>query len=181
MKKAVIAAVAATLLITAANAGDVLEELDPYIREHECDSLPSGRNSPAEQCKSDIAWFKRDYPTALKGDYQAMRNIGAFFTLGAYYEPSTKRFYGIVINKPLGCAWRAALLASGDTQVNDLDQSGFKNLCLDTLNRQQLVQAEGQYRALMQRIFKLDASRASSPFTPLTQPGAVAIPARKRL
>lgn len=89
---------------------------------------------PAEDggvCKSDQAQLRREWPQALKGDYQAERNVAFSFAP----RPDSP-FYSD--DGPVqSCAWRIVIMKSGDAKVDQTDLDDLNLACgrLNTVDR----------------------------------------------
>jgi hypothetical protein len=86
--------------------------------------------NPRTHCESQQRRLDEDYSAALRGDYQAMRNVGFCLLDGCG---------GAVLPNPIaGCAWRMVIVASGDPRVNDVDVNNVRFACarLDVVGRE---------------------------------------------
>jgi hypothetical protein len=82
---------------------------------------------------------------AMKGDYQAQRNLA--YTLATGSGAKDKQ------NPMLGCAWYKAILLSGSEKLHDGDIGNVQVYCGKLSAEQQSV-AESQSRALARKIYK---------------------------
>lgn len=80
---------------------------------------------------------------AFKGDYQSQRNLAFYLTAGAE---------GHQINQVAGCAWRIVILKSNHSQIDASDKTNKEVDCNQTLNIQQLKQAEIQANVFLKKI-----------------------------
>ena len=130
---------------------------DPYRAQAEellrfC--APDGE--AGQECERNRATFRREYPLAMRGDYQSQRNV-AFFLAGRMRDLDRSP---VTPNLLQGCAWRMVILASGHRQTNDLDVSAMRIDC----NKPEVDQTAAQARAarLMEEI-KAAARRPAPP------------------
>src|SRR3546814_11394940 len=72
---------------------------------------------------------------ALKGDYQAQRNLSYWLSGGGGVPP---------INPILGCAWRIVILNSGSLSVDQSDSFNKTFYCNKKLSSEELLAAEAQ-------------------------------------
>lgn len=82
---------------------------------------------------------------AMKGDYQAQRNLA--------YGYSEYPYKGQDKNPILGCAWYKVILLSGSEKVNDGDIGNVKVYC-GKLSAEQKSVADSQSIALSKKIYK---------------------------
>ena len=96
-------------------------------------------------CEKAGKRFTAEYSRALKGDYQAQRNVGYCLSRDCG-EPINQ-------NPPAGCAWRIIILASGSTKVGAGDVSNFEYEC-GKLSKIDLATASAQAQAIFPKIYK---------------------------
>jgi len=82
---------------------------------------------------------------ALKGDYQAQRNISYWLSGGVGVPP---------VNPILGCAWRIVVLNSGSLSVDQSDSSNKTFYCDKKLTPEELRAAQAQSETLIETIAK---------------------------
>jgi hypothetical protein len=83
--------------------------------------LPCESASDVPACKYALQTFRKDYPKALKKDYQAQRNVAFCLSTGCD---------GAVYKNPIqGCAWRMIILGSGKKQVDESDTGSYGIYC----------------------------------------------------
>jgi len=82
---------------------------------------------------------------ALAGDYQAQRNLAYYLSTGAD---------GHSINPILGCAWRIVILKSKHAKADATDTNNKSFYCDRKLDQQQLIQAEAEVNAILNKIKK---------------------------
>ena len=81
---------------------------------------------------------------AIKGDYQAQRNLAYTLSTGSGSANS--------LNPMLGCAWYKVILLSGSEKVNDGDVGNVKVYC-GRLTADQHGVADKQARKLVKQIY----------------------------
>lgn len=105
---------------------------------------------------TSLTAFAQDQPAiyedvkalAMKGDYQAQRNIA--YGYAAYpYKGQDK-------NPLLACAWYLVVLHSGSTKLNQGDIGNVQVYC-EKLTPASQAGATGQARVLFQQIYKREA------------------------
>lgn len=70
-------------------------------------------------CRGSQAQLKRNWPEALRGDYQGQRNVAYTFSTG-----------DIAVQRPVqGCAWRMIIMASASPELDDTDMNNFQLYC----------------------------------------------------
>lgn len=87
--------------------------------------------------------FKAVRDLAMRGNYQAQRNIAFGYTSNPYP--------GQDINPMLGCAWRIVIIYSGNEKVDETDIGNHRVYC-DRLERTQRIAAEAQAGLLLSKI-----------------------------
>ena len=91
---------------------------------------PKGRSCAVskdpEWCRTNKKQFFAVYPMAFAGDYQAQRNVA--FCLQTGCDGAVEIF------RPEGCAWRAVILLSGSTDVDDSDVVNYET-CISDLEQ----------------------------------------------
>lgn len=102
---------------------------------------------------ADVQWceisrkqFADEFPQALRGDYQAQRNVA--------YCLSTGCDGAVQVSAPHGCAWRIVIQASGSSKVDAADKMAFSTWCgkLDAIDRATAIeQAKGLFRKIYGR------------------------------
>lgn len=146
---------AAVAMIACLPVGAIAAEVDQHIDAGECAGLSEKLNMGVSEkilCEQGIKTFKAAFPRALKGDYQAQRNVA--FCLMSGCDGA------VTINKPLGCAWRAVILGSGSSKVDRSDTSSFDSGCRGKLTKSEAVVSASQYTELYRRIYR----RVAPPF-----------------
>ena len=125
----------------------------PYAHESNrymsglCLPMPKTNDDAETECEIIKAQFQRNYGLALKGDYEAQREVA--FCLG-----STRLCDGIVIeNIALGCAWQIVSLASGDKRVIHSDIVEYESRCVRNRTPAETAVSRAQAEALFERIF----------------------------
>ena len=99
--------------------------------------------SDQQACSADLKEFTRWFPKAMRGDYQAQRNVSFCLSDGCN---------GAVRKLPItACAWRLVIIASGNKDVDQTDTMNAKFRCggLDDLEKQAAV---AQAETLMKKI-----------------------------
>lgn len=81
--------------------------------------------------------------TALRGDYQAQRNLAYSFVAPMQGED---------LNPVSGCAWYLVILRSGSKRV-DVTDSNNATLYCDRLSKTEQISAYGKADALVRRIY----------------------------
>lgn len=101
--------------------------------------------SSARDCEASQAQLKREWRVALKGDYQAQRNVA--FCLRSGCDGAIAR------NGVFGCAWRMVIVASGSSKVDESDAANAQSDCgaLSPIGR---VAAEEQAKKLFLTIYR---------------------------
>ena len=107
-----------------------------------------------EQCTDkDPRWcaalhkqMTEEWPQALKGDYQAQRNVSYCLVDGC--DGLVER------SKLLGCAWRAVILVSGSPKITDSDLTFFDRLCLRGLTPVELEVSKAQAARIFAEVYK---------------------------
>lgn len=97
-------------------------------------------------CNANHDEFISDYRLAFKKDYQAQRNVA--FCLIDGCDGAVK------INKPLGCAWRIVILASGSQKLDASDRMNYDIMCKGKLDNTEALVFEGQAQELFRAIYK---------------------------
>jgi hypothetical protein len=85
--------------------------------------LESGEESAAtekQRLEAGANELKALEQKALKGDYQAQRNLAYGYVTGTFGSP---------FDPVSGCAWYTAIVASGNPQVNSTDQGNVRVYC----------------------------------------------------
>lgn len=72
-------------------------------------------------CDQARSMFLAQYPAAFARDYQAQRNVAFCFSTGCDGA--------VVVKKPLGCAWRIVILASGAMEADASDDGNHAADC----------------------------------------------------
>jgi len=99
-----------------------------------------------EWCEQGRAMFIAQYPSAFARDYQAQRNVAFCFSTGCDGA--------VVVKKPLGCAWRIVILASGSAEADASDEGNFASDCgTRRLDDRGFATAVRQARALFLEIY----------------------------
>ena len=98
----------------------------------------------AQGAWGDAADLKGLEKKAMKGDYQAQRNLA--------FELSSSGPQNLPINPILGCAWYMVILQSGNPKVYGADIDNVKVYCshLDDLSR---IAADNQAKTLLNKIY----------------------------
>lgn len=82
-----------------------------------------GCDTADKVCAADQNAVEAAWPLAMKGDYQAQRNIAFAFAQGVN-APSK------VTRRPIqACAWRIVIMASGSAKVDQTDQGNLTSDC----------------------------------------------------
>jgi hypothetical protein len=97
----------------------------------------------AANCKIDQEKFKKEYPLAYKGDYQAQRN--AAYCLFTGCDGAIRQ------NQILGCAWRIVIIASGSPKVDGSDTANLKYNC-GQLSEVEFIAAKSQASRIIAKI-----------------------------
>ena len=97
-------------------------------------------------CESMQKQFKREYPKAYRGDYGSQRNVS--FCLADGCRGAVQQ------NRPLGCAWRLVIIASGSSRVDSTDTDFFEAYCAKRLSPIERVQMRSQAEVLFRQIYK---------------------------
>lgn len=91
------------------------------------------------------AYSQNDFlPKAMKGDYQAQRNL-AF----SYANPEK----GERADPIASCAWYLVILQSGSEKVNDGDAGNVRVYC-GRLQQEELIAADARAKRLLKQIYK---------------------------
>ena len=98
----------------------------------------------ASYAGDDTKYIDRFQPKALKGDYQAQRNLA--YTYATSSDPH-------VANPMLGCAWYQLILLSGSQKIHEGDIGNAKVYC-DKLPAEQRAVATQQAERLRREIYK---------------------------
>ncbi|MCY1705232.1 hypothetical protein [Pannonibacter sp. SL95] len=80
-----------------------------------------GCKSTAATCEVSKSDWSKNYSDAIRGDYQAQRNVA--------YCLSTGCDGAILPNPQLGCAWRFVILESGHLLAGNMDLSALRAFC----------------------------------------------------
>jgi hypothetical protein len=96
-------------------------------------------------CDSSQQQFKTWFPRAYQKDYQGQRNVS--FCLADGCDGAVQ------VNKPLGCAWRLVILASGSPKVDSTDTGFFESRCRK-FSEAEALQMKSQADALFRQIYK---------------------------
>lgn len=99
-----------------------------------------------DMCESSRSQFKVEYPKAHRGDYGSQRNVSYCLVTGCDGA--------VQVNRPLGCAWRIVIVASGSPRVDSTDTGFFAANCRGKLSEIEAVQMATQADALFRRIYK---------------------------
>lgn len=97
-------------------------------------------------CASDQAQFRKWFPKAYAKDYQGQRNVSYCLASGCGGA--------VTQNRPLGCAWRLVIIASGSPKVDSTDTGFFDAYCKGRLSDVEMVQMRAQAGELFRRIYK---------------------------
>ena len=73
-----------------------------------------------EFCRSQENELKNTYKAAMKGEYQAQRNLSYCFSTGCM---------GMRKNPLIGCVWRFVIIQSGDISSDETDAMNFDLYC----------------------------------------------------
>lgn len=139
-----------TLILVATNALSKTETfVNPLTGKTEEYETIDGWKEPAKKEnthgeKTEKQYLQEFEAKAIKGDYQAQRNLAWL------YATSTDPF---IANKPLGCAWYKLILLSGSPKVGDGDISNVKTYCGKLSPDQQAV-TEQQSMRLFREIYQ---------------------------
>ncbi|MFC4174140.1 hypothetical protein ACFOYU_19150 [Microvirga sp. GCM10011540] len=125
-----------TILLTCAADAVHAQNIDDHLRTCE------GGN---DFCESSQQQFKKWFSNAYKKDCQGQRNVS--FCLTDCYKRSVQ------VNRPLGCAWRLVILASGSPKVDSTDTGFFDSRCRK-LSGSEALQMKSQADALFREIYK---------------------------
>ena len=85
---------------------------------------------------------------AMKGDYQAQRNLAFGYTSLPYQGQDKSAL--------LGCAWRTVIIHSGNARVDETDVLNYKVYC-GPLDGVQSTAASAQARTLFKQIYRTTA------------------------
>jgi hypothetical protein len=96
-------------------------------------------------CDSSQQQFKTWFPRAYQKDYQGQRNVSFCLTDGCDGA--------VQVNKPLGCAWRFVILASGSPKVDSTD-TGFFDSRYRKFSEGETLPMKSQADALFRQIYK---------------------------
>ena len=99
-------------------------------------------------CEQYLATLRKEYPQALRGDYQAQRNVS--------YCLTTSCDGALKINRPLGCAWRAVILG-GNRKADNTDVDSFNTYCRGKLTGGDVLLFANHLDTLFRRIYKRPA------------------------
>lgn len=143
MRSAVFGMMASVLLAIAPAIAEDVDSFDNY--EASCEMARS--DLLRDLCKEKLPKSRAEFGRALKGDYQAQRNVGYCLFSGSCseYRP----------NKIAGCAWRVVTVASGSMKVDAGDISNYE-LCVRQLSSTQMAVATEQARTLFKHIYRRD-------------------------
>lgn len=97
-------------------------------------------------CKSSAKQFREEFPRALRGNYDAQRNVAFCFLTGCDGA--------IVQDRPRGCAWRAIIIASGSPKIDTSDRANFDGSCRGKLTGSEATAFGSQYELLFRRIYR---------------------------
>lgn len=139
--KAILAVVACLAMMP---IGAMASEADEYIAHGNCVGADTF-------CKNNAKQFRDEFPRALRGDYDAQRNVAFCFMTGCDGA--------VTQDRPRGCAWRAVIIASGSPKVTSGDRSNFDNSCRGKLIGSDATAFGSQFERLFQRIYR----RAAPP------------------
>lgn len=128
-------AAAAMLLANSAAA----QTADDYIAPSDC---PAGPDKVF--CDRHRADFKKQYPAALKGDYQSQRNVA--FCLSTGCDGAVNQ------NRITGCAWRIVIMRSGSLKVDQSDSSNHDR-CMERLSPAEILAASAQAETIFQQVY----------------------------
>jgi hypothetical protein len=120
----------------------------PALAQTASDYVTHCHSADTQWCESSKKQFIKEYPEALKGDYQAQRNVS--FCLNDGCDGSVQK------NKTLGCAWRLVLLASGSPKVNELDVRNWTSMCTSKLDTLEMSIVRSQANSLFQTVYGRD-------------------------
>ena len=138
-----------TLILVATNAFSKTETfVNPLTgKTEEYETIDGWKESDKKQNtqgeKTEKQYLKEFEAKAIKGDYQAQRNLAWL------YSTSTDPF---ISNKLLGCAWYKLILLSGSPKVGDGDIGNVKVYC-GKLTPEQQAATEQQSLRLYQDIY----------------------------
>ena len=96
-----------------------------------------------EWCKHALVQFRKWYPKALRGDYQAQRNVAFYLWEGGDGA--------VVKNRVASCTWRMIILSSGSTKIDDSD-TGWVETCKEKLSSAEWLAVSGQLQNLLPRV-----------------------------
>jgi hypothetical protein len=88
------------------------------VEEPEIGECPEGDDG---YCRAAQAQLRHEWPQALKGDYQAQRNVA--FSFGRGQSAAVK------LRPSQACAWRIAIMASGSPKVDETDGRNYQMDC----------------------------------------------------
>lgn len=119
-------------------------------KQEETSPVPAPQSALAEPTSADsatptMADYEKLEAEALKGDYQAQRNISYWLSGGLGVPP---------LNPILGCAWRIVILNSGSLSVDQSDSSNKTFFCEKKLSSEELLAAQAQSETLIEAISK---------------------------
>lgn len=97
-------------------------------------------------CESSQDQFKKWFPKAYEKDYQGQRNVSYCLATGC--DGAVQQ------NRPLGCAWRVVIIASGSSRVDSTDTGFFDAYCRNRLSSSEMAQMRSQADALFRQIYK---------------------------
>jgi len=103
----------------------------------------------ASDCEAAKLKGKKDYASALKGDYQAQRNTAYCLYTGCR---------GYRTDKAAACAWRIVIIASGNPKVDPSDTSNL-TLCERQLSPAEMSAASGAAHTLFRQVYKREMPR----------------------
>lgn len=72
-------------------------------------------------CRQSAKDMARDWPKALRGDYQAQRNVAYCLSGGCDGA--------VAVNRIQGCAWRIVIVSSGSPKVGATDTANLRADC----------------------------------------------------
>lgn len=95
-------------------------------------------------CIASAAQFRREYPQAWRGNYQAQRNVAYCLITGC--DGAVRQ------NELMGCAWRLVILASGAPQTDRSDGVHMR-ICRDRLSPEEAVAVLARANAIFRRVY----------------------------
>lgn len=121
------------------------QKADDYLGY--CSEEDNVRSTQKQTCDDVQKEFKKWFQKAMRGDYQAQRNV-AFAIGGREFDNKT----AFRPNKITACAWRLVIIASGSPEVWSGDTDNVKIDCgkLDDVER---AASQGQSAALITKIY----------------------------